>query len=254
MRAVLLLTTCLLLVAAVPVGAAGEPADPRDAVLRMATQKLADAVLEDVILGALAAQKVDVGGATIRFTGLSTTAALAADAEIAVERLTWQPATQRFIAALTAKTPQAPPQRISAIGRLSREAQVPVPIRPVAAGQVIAASDLEWVSMGDRRLPVNIVREPDEMIGRTPRRSLPQGEPVTTADLKRPIVVARGAQVIIVIGMQNMRLTARGQALDEGAVGDTIRVVNAQSRTVVSGVVRADGHVDVTLAAARPQQ
>jgi flagellar basal body P-ring formation protein FlgA len=42
-----------------------------------------------------------------------------------------------------------------------------------------------------------------------------------------------------------MRLTARGRALDEGAVGDTIRVANAQSRTVVAGVVLANGQVAV---------
>lgn len=252
MRAVLILATCLSIAATMPSRAASEPADPRDAVLRMATQKLADAVLEDAILAALAARQVDVRSATIRFTGLSTTAMLAADAELSVERLTWQPATQRFVAVLMAKTPAAPAQRISAIGQLSRDTQVPVPVRPLQAGQVIAASDVEWVSMGGRRLPANIAREPSELIGRMPRRSLPQGTPITTADLKRPVVVARGAQVIIVIGGQNMRLTARGQALDEGAVGDTVRVANAQSRTVVTGVVRADGHVDVTLAATRP--
>jgi flagella basal body P-ring formation protein FlgA len=69
------------------------------------------------------------------------------------------------------------------------------------------------------------------------------------ADMKRPAVVARGAPVTIVLAMPGARLTARGQALDEGAVGDTVRVVNAHSRTTVSGVVRADGQVDVVVGA-----
>jgi flagella basal body P-ring formation protein FlgA len=253
MRAIVVLTSCLLLLAPAPAKAAGQLADPRDAVLQMATKRLADAVIEDVVLEALAARQVDVRGATVRLTGLSATAAVATEAELLVERISWQPTTQRFFATLLAKPAQGDAQRISAIGQLSRDVQVPVPVRPLAPGQIIAASDLELVSFGERRLPANAVKDADEMVGRMPRRPLRQGALVTAADLKRPVLVARGAQVIIVISMQNMRLTARGQALDEGAVGDTVRVVNHQSRAVVSGVVGEDGHVDVTVAGAQPQ-
>ena len=46
-------------------------------------------------------------------------------------------------------------------------------------------------SVPDRGLPANAVYEPQELIGRTPRRGLPAGAPVLAADLKRPVVVAR---------------------------------------------------------------
>ncbi len=252
MRMPLLLATCFVVFGATPAGQAAQPLDPHDAVLRMTTQKLATAMLEEAVLAALAGRQVDVRGASIDFTGLSATAPLAADAALVVERISYQPATQRFVAAVLATAPGgSAPQRISAIGRLVRETQVPVPTRPLPAGRTIAEDDLEWVSMGDRPPAANIARDPAEMIGRMPRRSLPQGVPVVTVDLKRPVAVARGALVTIILGTPNMRLTARGQALDEGAVGDTIRVANAQSRTVVGGVVRADGQVEV-LAGGRP--
>ena len=51
-----------------------------------------------------------------------------------------------------------------------------------------------------------------------------------------------------------MRLTARGRAIDEGGIGDSIRVANAQSRTVVAGVVVANGQVAVDLAAMPPSR
>lgn len=252
MRIPLLLATCFVVFGATPAGQAAEPVDPHEAVLRMATQKLATAMLEEAVLAALAGRQVDVRGASIDFTGLSATAPLAADAALVVERITYQPATQRFVAAVLATAPGGTaPQRISAIGRLLREVQVPVPNRSLPAGRAIAAGDLEWVAMGDRPLASNVARDPAEMVGRLPRRALPQGAPVVTADLKRPVAVARGALVTIILGTPNMRLTARGQALDEGAVGDTVRVANAQSRTVVGGVVRADGQVEV-LAGGRP--
>lgn len=236
---------------AMPAALAGEPLDPHDAVLRMTTQKLATAMLEDAVLAGLAARQVDIRGATLDFTGLSAGASMAADATLVVDRLSFQPGTQRFVAVVVATAPGAAPQRISAIGRLVRETQLPVPRRPLPAGQPIAAGDLQWVAAGERPLAGNVARDPSEMIGRLPRRALQQGAPVNTADLKRPVAVARGTLVTILLGTPSMRLTARGQALDEGAVGDTIRVANAQSRTVVGGVVRADGQVEV-LAGGQP--
>jgi flagella basal body P-ring formation protein FlgA len=42
-----------------------------------------------------------------------------------------------------------------------------------------------------------------------------------------------------------MRLTAQGRALQDGAAGEVIRVVNTKSNTTVTGVVVADGTVSV---------
>lgn len=115
-------------------------------------------------------------------------------------------------------------------------------------------ADLQWASVADRTLPANAVYEPHELIGRTPRRGLPAGTPVLAADLKRPVVVAKGALVTLILQTPSMRLTARGRALDEGGIGDSIRVVNAQSRTVVAGVVLANGQVAVDAADMPPSR
>ena len=44
---------------------------------------------------------------------------------------------------------------------------MPVLNRRLQAGEVITASDLQWVSVPDRGLPANAVYEPQELIGRT---------------------------------------------------------------------------------------
>jgi flagella basal body P-ring formation protein FlgA len=152
---------------------------------------------------------------------------------------------RRFTAVLTAVSRGAPPQRFTVAGRLRQQIELPVLNRRLQAGEVITPADLQWVSVGDRGLPGNAVYDPQELIGHTPRRSLPAGSPLVAADLKRPTVVAKGALVTLILSTPSMRLTARGRALDEGAVGDTIRVANAQSQTVVAGVVLANGQVAV---------
>ena len=224
-------------VGAIPTG----PAAP----FRPAAQMPADAAIAEVVLAALADRRVEVGGASLELTGVSARSAITAGTELTVERLAWQPAGRSFTAVLTALSRGAPPQRFTVAGRLRQRIEMPVLNRRLHAGEVITPDDLQWVSVGDRGLPGNAVYEAQELIGRTPRRSLAAGAPVLAADLKRPTVVARGALVTLILSSPSMRLTARGQALDEGGVGDGIRVANAQSHTVVAGVVLANGQVAV---------
>jgi flagella basal body P-ring formation protein FlgA len=220
---------------------AAAPAEPS----RPAAKMLADAAIAETVLAALADRRVDVAGASLELSGVSARSAIPADAELAVERLAYQSAGQRFTAVLTAGSRGGPLQRFTVAGRLRQQIEVPVLNRRLHAGEVITPADLQWISVGDRGLAANAVYEAQELIGRTPRRSLPAGAPVVAADLKRPTVIAKGALVTLILSTPNMRLTARGRALDEGAVGDTIRVANAQSRTIVAGVVLANGQVAV---------
>ena len=55
----------------------------------------------------------------------------------------------------------------------------------------------------------------------------------------------------IVYEAPGITLTLRGQAQDSGALGDTINVLNVQSKRAVQGVVSGPGRVTVTAATAR---
>ena len=201
--------------------------------------------LENLILAALAERRVDVVGAFIELYGASAQLAVPTNARVSVERISYQPAGQRFTAVLAAAPQDAAPQRVTVAGRLQREIDVPVPNRRIRAGEVIGAGDVQWVAMREQTIPDSAVGVAEEMIGRTPRRNLAPGAPVLAGDLKRPAIIAKGAPVMLVLIQPNMRLTARGRSLEEGGVGDTIRVINEQSRMNVVGVILPDGQVAV---------
>jgi Chaperone for flagella basal body P-ring formation len=200
MRVLPLAILCFLAGAGTPsahalaVEAGGIPAAPAES-RRPAAKMLADAAIEETVLAALADRRVDVGGGSLELSGVSARSAIAADAELAVERLTYQPAGRRFTAVLTAVSRGAPLQRFTVAGRLRQQIEVPVLNRRLQAGEVITPADLQWVAVGDRGLPGNAVYDPQELIGHTPRRSLPAGATLVAADLKRPTVVAKGALV-----------------------------------------------------------
>ena len=210
--------------------------------------------IENLILTALAERRVDVVGAFIELYGASAQLAVPANGRVSVERINYQPAGQRFTAVLATAPQDAVPQRVMVAGRLQREIDVPVPNRRIHAGEVIAAGDVQWVAMRDQSVPDSAVGSAEEMIGRTPRRTLAPGAPVLAADLKRPAIIAKGAPVTLVLNEFNMRLTARGRALEEGGVGDTVRAINEQSRMNVFGVVLPDGQVAVGSPSAQPSR
>ncbi len=59
----------------------------------------------------------------------------------------------------------------------------------------------------------------------------------SAADLMKPEIVQRNDTVTLVYEAPGLMLTLRGQAQEAGALGDTISVLNAQTKRVVQGVV-----------------
>ncbi len=62
----------------------------------------------------------------------------------------------------------------------------------------------------------------------------------------KPTIVQRSEAVTIVYEAPGVTLTLRGQAQDSGALGDTISVLNIQSKRMVQGVVSGAGRVTVS--------
>jgi flagella basal body P-ring formation protein FlgA len=65
-------------------------------------------------------------------------------------------------------------------------------------------------------------------------------------DLQKPVAIARGSMVSVVLKTPAMLLTTQGRALDDGAIGDVIRVLNTRSNMTVQGTVSASGEVIVS--------
>jgi flagellar basal body P-ring formation protein FlgA len=78
------------------------------------------------------------------------------------------------------------------------------------------------------------------------RHPLRPGQPLHQADLMKPTLVQRSEAVTIVYEAPGVTLTLRGQAQDSGALGDTISVLNIQSKRMVQGVVSGAGRVTVS--------
>jgi flagella basal body P-ring formation protein FlgA len=82
-------------------------------------------------------------------------------------------------------------------------------------------------------------------VGMQARKQLRAGQPLKVADLGKPDLVQRDQNVTITYDSVGLYLTIRGKALENGAEGDVVNVLNLQSKRTVAGVVVGRGQVSV---------
>ncbi|MFT5446364.1 MAG: flagella basal body P-ring formation protein FlgA [Gammaproteobacteria bacterium] len=115
--------------------------------------------------------------------------------------------------------------------------------RALSKGQRLEAQDLriEHRDVGGLRRPA--VRDPAQVLGYRVHRPIPPGRVVHAAMLRAPVLVERGRRVRLAVRTQGMDISMSGQAMEDGALGDTVKVRNTSSRAIVEGVVTGAGTV-----------
>lgn len=222
------------------------PASSADrALVRRSSVAITAEELTGLLLDALALRGIPVDDAAVELPPSARQLQRPAGSRLTLAEVDFNPASRRISAVLAIEADGEPRQTLAINARLSRSLAIPVPSRPLRPGDVIAAEDLTTIELADRRLPANAMRQPDAIVGLTARRALSSGVPILVSDLRRTALVRRGELVLLVLTVPGMQLTARGRALADGGEGDVVRVINESSRSIVEGVVLADGRISV---------
>lgn len=122
-------------------------------------------------------------------------------------------------------------------GKVRLFVTVPVARRDMKAGQIVTRDDIavnRVAQDGRRRIdPANI----DDLIGKEIKRTVRAGQNITANDVQTQVMVAKGKVVTLNFSKGNIMLSAKGKALENGGLGDSVRVMNLQSKSVVQGTV-----------------
>ena len=130
-------------------------------------------------------------------------------------------------------------------------ARVPVLKRPVSTGEVIDGRDIEMVQMRLDQIGRTVMLSRDALVGLAAKRMLSPGRPIQSGDVQRPVMVSKGGAVTMLVQLPGMFLSAQGKALDAGAQGDTILVMNTQTNRTVQAIVTGPSEVRVMSSAPR---
>ena len=91
----------------------------------------------------------------------------------------------------------------------------------------------------------------EDLVGMSSRRGLRPNEIVRQSDIERPILVERGSLITITLHHGPMALSAQGKALERGALGDVVQIVNRRSNTVFEGEVTGPSRAKVEITTIR---
>jgi flagella basal body P-ring formation protein FlgA len=118
--------------------------------------------------------------------------------------------------------------------------------RNVERGDVLKASDV----VTERRPKAEVGNDAaprGRAVGMQMRKGLRAGQPLKVADLGKPDLVQRDDNVTLIYEAAGLYLTIRGKAVDGGTEGDTVTVLNLQSKRTVAGTVIGRGQVAIAV-------
>ena len=116
-----------------------------------------------------------------------------------------------------------------------------IALRSLPAATVIAEGDVILGKKPARGALTSV----DDAIGLETRVTIYAGRPIIAGDLRPPAIVERNQIVTLTFSQGRLLIRTDGRALDRGAEGDVVRVMNLSSRTIVSGAVIGASEVSV---------
>ncbi|KRQ13593.1 flagellar basal body P-ring formation chaperone FlgA [Bradyrhizobium manausense] len=136
------------------------------------------------------------------------------------------------------------PTKLRLTGTAIETIEVAVLTRDVDRTEMLKSSDVAL----ERRPKAEVTGEPaqrDRAIGMQLRRPMRAGTPIRIADIAKPEFVSRDQSVTVIYQVPGIYLTTRGKAIEGGAEGDTVSVLNLQTKRTLTGVVTGRGQVTV---------
>jgi len=131
-------------------------------------------------------------------------------------------------------------------GRAISVLELPVPVRTIPRGALVSAADIEWREVRAAGLPADLLESEDGLVGMAARRSLRAGKPIREVDVTPPIIVSKGSLVTMSLQSPGLTLSGTGRALEDGAKGDVIRIMNTRSKRTIEGTVVGPDLVRIT--------
>lgn len=122
--------------------------------------------------------------------------------------------------------------------------EVPVVKRNLQYGERIQRDDVSFekqdITFNRETIPVA-----EELYGSEVAGNLSSGQIIWQRNLKRKMALTRGAPVQVTVQNQGWRIHLAAISQDNGYLGDTVKVLNPETKKLIVGVVSGDGMVEV---------
>lgn len=133
-----------------------------------------------------------------------------------------------------------------AVPAAAQEALAPTPRVVIYPGDVIRDDMLADVAEAARDGSGPFVEQRSLIVGKVARLTLLPGHAIPFSAVSNRKLVTNGAEVKLIYSEGGLVIMTTGDALQDGSIGDIVRVRNSDSGVTVSGAVQPDGTVRVS--------
>lgn len=121
------------------------------------------------------------------------------------------------------------------------ERQLPVASERIMNGSIIVERDIEmrWISVPHDR--GQLVSEPEDLIGKTIRRTVVPGQPIRYADISSDFLIEAGDQVQLIFENQGIQIQIVVEARQSGAQDEEISFYSNETRRKYQGKISGPG-------------
>jgi flagella basal body P-ring formation protein FlgA len=163
--------------------------------------------------------------------------------ELSLARLSYEPASRRFDITFDLASSAQGVWRYT--GSAVETIEAAVPTRAINRGEIIKAGDVNVERRPKAEFTSEAPAPAADVTGFAAKRALRAGQPLRNGDLMKPELVQKNDTVTLHYEVPGIVLTMRGKALDSGAEGDMVSVLNAESKRTVQGIVTGPGRVTI---------
>jgi flagella basal body P-ring formation protein FlgA len=159
-----------------------------------------------------------------------------------------QPAWQIYLRVQTAApvTPAPAATQAAQAAQAAKAAQAPAPVNRttvvtrhlIQRGTQLQPAMLEEVSRPTQGLDPQAVSSLQDLIYGEAARDLPAGQVVRSSDIRRAVLVKQGQSALMSVGQdKGFQITVRVEAMQDGRMGEQIRLKNTESGRLLTGTV-----------------
>jgi flagella basal body P-ring formation protein FlgA len=171
---------------------------------------------------------------------------LEASPQALATELDYEAGSGRFSAVLSLTGEGMEPINLRLAGQVDDTIELPVAVARLAIATVVHEGDVRLARVHVAMVHSEVLHAIKDVVGLQLRHPIVTGQPFAVADVMHPALVQRGSNVQMQLQSPGISLLAQGVAMEGGATGDRIRVLNPSSHAVVEAEVIGPGQVRVT--------
>jgi flagella basal body P-ring formation protein FlgA len=116
----------------------------------------------------------------------------------------------------------------------------------VHKGYVLSEDDIEYRKYASSKIRGQYIKDIDQIVGKTAKRTVIANKPIKNEDLGSSTIIKKGSNVQIHYKKGKLYIEAAGVALEDGGLGEIIKIKNIDSNKSIKGKVRSETEVEVS--------